>query len=305
METRIKERTESYVSIEVKIPYGSTMLSTEENIQQCLNEAGKLATECALSRYDTDGSPIEVAKIRHTSKGLSSKYYQTPYGEVYLQRHVYQSASGGSTYCPLDKEAGIIVSSTPKFAKMVSSKYSRNTAHEVKKDLSENHGRHVARSYIQNVSEAISKFIESRPGWTYSVPVAPGDVSGISISLDATCMLLCEKGYRQAVVGSISMYNCEGERLYTRYTAQAPEQGKERFHKKFTREIKSIKRLYPDVRYTGVADGAADNWTFLQEHTDTQVLDFFHACEYVSDVSKAASNDLLRVRHGMKKPGIH
>jgi hypothetical protein len=38
----------------------------------------------------------------------------------------------------------------------------------------------------------------------------------------------------------------------------------------------------------GIADGAADNWTFLESHVKEQVLDFFHACEYLSKASKAA-----------------
>jgi hypothetical protein len=289
MEAQIKESTDSYCVIEMKVPYSSTMLSTEENIQQCLNEAGKLATGCALSRFDTDGSPIKVAKIRYTSKGLSAKYYQTPYGDVYLQRHVYQNSSGGSTYCPLDQSANIIISSTPKFAKMVSSKYSRGGSAEVQKDLSENHNRHVARSYIQNVSQSVGEIIESRPNWTYAIPVATRVVFFVAISLDGTCMLLCaDGGYRQAMVGSISLYDSSGERLYTRYTAMPPEHGKSRFYDTFTRDIKSVKRLYPNAKYIGVADGAADNWTFLNEHTETRVLDFFHACEYLAKVSNAA-----------------
>jgi hypothetical protein len=289
MEAHIKESTDSYCVIEMKVPYSSTMLSTEENIQQCLNEAGKLATGCALSRFDTDGSPIKVAKVRYTSKGLSAKFYQTPYGEVYLQRHVYQTSSGGSTYCPLDRDANIIISSTPKFAKMVSSKYCGNGSADVQKDLSENHNRHVARSYIQNISQAVGQIVESRPNWRYSIPVEPILVYFVAISLDGTCMLLCDDGgYRQAMVGSISLYDSTGERLYTRYTAMPPEHGKGRFYETFTRDIKSVKRLYPHAKYIGVADGAADNWTFLKEYTQTQVLDFFHACEYLTRVSHAA-----------------
>jgi hypothetical protein len=46
--------------------------------------------------------------------------------------------------------------------------------------------------------------------------------------------------------------------------------------------------LYPNADYVGVADGAPDNWTFLQSHVDEQILDFFHASEYLSKASKAA-----------------
>jgi len=289
MEAHVKESTDTYCVIEMKIPYSGTFLKTEENIQQCLNEAGQLATGCALSCFDTDGSPIKVAKIRYTSKGLSAKYYQTPYGDVYLQRHVYQSSSGGSTYCPLDHDAQIIVSSTPKFAKMVSSKYSRNASSDVQKDLSENHQRFVARSYIQNISQSVGQIIESRPSWKYAIPVSPSLVSFIAISLDGTCMLLSDGGgYRQAMVGSISLYDSKGDRLYTRYTSMPPEYGKNRFYDIFIRDIKSVKRHYPKAIYIGVADGAADNWTFLKEYTQMQVLDFFHACEYLAKASNAA-----------------
>jgi hypothetical protein len=265
------------------------MLETEENIQMSLNEAGKLATESALSRYDTDGSPITVAKIRYTSKGLSAKHYQTPYGELYLQRHVYQNYKGGSIYCPLEQGASIIGgTTTPRFAKIVSGKYSRMGSSGVQKDLQESNGRSVARCYVQDISEAVGAIVASRPNWTYAVPVVPKDVAVIAISLDGTCMMISGDGYRQAMVGSISFYNSAGERLYTRYTAMPPQSGKTRFYEDFKREIKTIKKLYPNATYVGVADGAADNWTFLREHVQTQILDYFHAAEYLSTVSQAA-----------------
>jgi len=33
-----------------------------------------------------------------TSMGLVPKYYQTPYGEVEIERHLYQTSSGGQTF---------------------------------------------------------------------------------------------------------------------------------------------------------------------------------------------------------------
>jgi hypothetical protein len=288
-EAQVFENNDSYVAIMVKVPYSGNMLLTEENIQRSLNEAGKLATSCALSRFDTDGSPVNVAKIRYTSKGLTPKYYQTPYGEVYLQRHVYQNSSGGSTYCPLERDAHIIGgTTTPRFAKMVSSKYSHMSAVEVRDDLRDNHFRNIASCYVQNLSESVGDIVASRPNWTYAVPVEPANVASVGLSLDGACMLISGDGWRQAMVGSISLYDGDGERLYTRYTAMSPESGKGRFREIFTRDIKTIKRLYPSATYVGVADGAADNWTFLEEHVEHKILDYFHATEYLSSASKAA-----------------
>ena len=286
---QLVEKTESYVALMVKIPVTGNMLLTEENIQKGLNEAGKLATSCALSGFDTDGSPIEVAKIRYTSKGPTSKYYQTPFGEVYLQRHVYQNSSGGSTYCPLERDAHIIGgTTTPRFAKMVSNKYSKMSARDVHADLRENHFRTIAGCYVQDLTEEVGKIVDSRPNCSYTIPIDPSNVASIGISLDGACMYISGDGYRQAMVGSISLYDFNGERLYTRYTSMSPEYGKNRFHAVFERDIKSIKRLYPKAIYVGIADGAADNWTFLKKYVQIQILDYFHATEYLSDASKAA-----------------
>jgi hypothetical protein len=43
------------VSILVTIPISNDMLLTEEAIQSSINEAGFLATQHALSQFDTDG----------------------------------------------------------------------------------------------------------------------------------------------------------------------------------------------------------------------------------------------------------
>ena len=279
------------VQVFIPIPEGKEsigMLEREELIQQGINQAGQLATEYALSQFDTDGTPITVKGEKYTSKGQVSKSYQTPYGEVVLCRHVYQTNAGGCTFCPLENDARIITSATPKLSKMVSSKYSESGATQVQKDLEDNHGRHLSKHYIQTLSQSIGSLIAEKKNWKYDIDVSSDYVKTVSISLDGTCMLLCNNGYRQAMVGSISLYYFGGERLYTRYTALPPEYGKERFYKAFDREIQNVRKLYPNADYVGVADGAVDNWTFLQSRVDEQILDFYHASEYLTKASKAA-----------------
>ena len=50
----------SRVKIEVTIDLSRSMLTSEENIQQTLNETGCIATEAALKYLDTDGSQINI-----------------------------------------------------------------------------------------------------------------------------------------------------------------------------------------------------------------------------------------------------
>jgi hypothetical protein len=143
MEAKIIKKDSNSVTVCVTIPLSADMLSSEELIQQGVNMAGLLATEHALSRFDTDGTPIKVGDKKYTSKGQSSKTYQCAFGEFELFRHVYQSNEGGSTYCPTDHDGRILVCSTPKFAKMVSQKYSQFGSLKVQRDLKENHARSI------------------------------------------------------------------------------------------------------------------------------------------------------------------
>jgi hypothetical protein len=112
------------------------------------------------------------------------------------------------------------------------------------------------------------------------------------------------------MVGSISLYYFGTERIYTRYIALPPEYGKEQFYKAFDNEIKNVRKLYPNASYVGLADGASDNWTFLQPRVDEQILDFYHASEYLSQTSKAAfkrpdqaSQWLEKACHTLKEEG--
>jgi hypothetical protein len=282
----IKTDSESVtLRMEVTIPLKKGMLDMEDAIQQAVNEAGVTCTKYALSQFDTDGKPIVVGDRKYTSKGRVSKTYQCPFGEFSLCRHVYQSNAGGSTYCPLDNDARILVYSTPKFAKMASMKYSQSSAKHVQRDLKENHGRHISHTYIQNISKAVSEVAASK-SWKYSTGVPVPDVLYIAVSLDGTCMLLREDGWRQAMAGSISLYNNEGERIHSTYLAQSPEYGKETFYRELKQEIEAMKKTYPNKKCIGIADGAADNWKFLKSFADVEVPDFFHASEYLTKVSK-------------------
>jgi hypothetical protein len=81
--------------------------------------------------------PITVADTKLTSKGRLPKDYQTPYGVATVRRDVYQSSRGGETFCPLDRAARIVVSPTPRFAKMVAHKYAEFGSARVIADIGE------------------------------------------------------------------------------------------------------------------------------------------------------------------------
>src|ERR671921_556244 len=171
MNATIIARTPTSFTVQVEVPYNGSMLDFEETLQQRLNEAGVIATAEGLQQFDTDGSPITVGPVKLTTKGPIEKDYQTPYGVATVARHVYQGPQGGPTYCPLDRDARIVVSSTPRFAKMIAHKYAEFGSGRVIIDLEENHGRKVARSFVQNVADAVATVALAREEtWGYALP---------------------------------------------------------------------------------------------------------------------------------------
>lgn len=288
MSATIIERQETGVTIQIHIPLSRSMLDTEEAIQQGLNQAGVLATAEALKQFDTDGSPLLIGSTRWTSKGQEPKTYQSPYGEVQIERHVYQTGEGGTTYCPLERDARIILTSTPRFAKQVSNKYGEGPAARVVKDLTFNHGRPVSAAFVQDTAQAVASVVQIKEEqWHYATPKLKEPVHSIGVGVDGTCMFVVDEGKRQAMVGSISLYDKEGERLHTTYVAATPEYGKETFYQRMAREIEHVKGVYPQAHTSGIADGSEDNWTFLRQYTQDECVDFYHVTGYLGWAAKA------------------
>ena len=73
----------------------------------------------SLKRFDADGSPITIGNVKYTSRDVVPRIYETPYGEIEVERHVYQTSKGGKIFCPLKHAAKIIQSATPQFAKQI------------------------------------------------------------------------------------------------------------------------------------------------------------------------------------------
>jgi len=282
MVAEITRRDGDSVTISVTVRLGGPMLEAEEAIQDALNEAGMLLEQENLVRFDTDGSPIQVGPVRLTSKGRSPQVYETPYGPVRVERHVYQTAQGGKTYCPLEDDARLILNATPRWAKVVSYKYASLGADSVVDDLRECNGRTISNRYCKMLGDAVGTFATAKEAsWNYELPEFDRPVASASVGVDGTCMLLVDDGWRVAMTGTIALYDSEGERLHTIYLGATPEYGKEEFHTRFLRELARVKAQYPDISYIGLGDGAADNWSFLSPITDRQLVDFYHASEYV------------------------
>lgn len=288
MPATLIEHKESTLTIQLTVELTGQMLADEQALQQSLNEAGQIAMGPMLKQFDTRGEPIRVGGVKHTVKHYAPQTYETPYGPVQVQRHTYQSSQGGRTYVPLEHDARMILNSTPRYSQIVSGKYARLGADAICEDLLECNGRTLSRNYAKKLSDFVGSVAQCHETeWEYDLPALDRPVASVGLGLDGTCILMHEDGWREAMCGSIALYDADGERLHTIYAAATPEYGKERFHAKFAREIERVKERFPGALYVGVADGAKDNWVFLEPYTDRRIVDFYHAREYISKAATA------------------
>ena len=90
-------------------------------------------------------------------------------------------------------------------------------------------------------------------------------------------------GWAEASVGVITFYDAHGRRVGTRRYARMPEQNKETTKSWLRAELEHIRCERPDLRVVAIADGAANNWSFLETLcANHEVVDFFHTAEHLS-----------------------
>lgn len=290
-ETRLNP--DGTVTYSITLPQASadlSMLEQEERLMEALNAVGRAGARHLLGAFDAHGQPLVHEQRNWTSKGKVAKIYETPWGEVLLERHLYQTSSGGATFCPLEGRARILGgTATPHLARSLGHKYANSNARAVVRDLQENHGRKLAPSYVADIAQAVAEaagqpVVEQN---AHAPQSAPREVASAVLGLDGTCALFCQEGFKQCMVGTIALYDGAGERLETIYLGQAPQMGKGEFLQRLDAEWQRMRQHYPKASRVALSDGARDYEPWLAERTDWQILDFYHASGHLAAAAPA------------------
>jgi len=175
---------------------------------------------------------------------------------------------------------------------MLTWKYANLSGKQTQTDLSENHNLKVSTKLIQSVNERVGDIlIAKEQKWKYADPLLEDQVFRIGISRDGTSIPIKKERYKEAMTGTIALYNKEGDRLHTIYIGCPPEHGKAVFDYVFSQEIERIQHKYPKADMIGLADGAKENWSFLKKYTSVQILDYWHATQYLAAYAKVAYSE--------------
>ena len=263
----------------------------ELQVRDLLKLIGQELTVQLLRSKEVDAPSLELGGETYYRKEASPAHYQTLYGEVVVSRHLYQTSAGGATLCPLELNCQLSFgSATPLLAEVVSFKLASATAGEVEQDLAKSHGVSLSDTYLRQLAQQVGQIaVEKRAAWHLEAAAAPAPVALIATGVDGTMLPLVSEAYKEAMCGTIALYDETGERLHTEYLGTMPEAGKATFAQLFTSRVAQVKEFYPDALHVGLGDGAQWNWDFFATHYPEAVwvLDFYHAATHLHAAAEA------------------
>jgi hypothetical protein len=284
-----------------------------------------------LARYDVSVDAVESDGTVYRRALKSRATYLSAAGPVAVERHRYRPP-GRSTksICPVELGAGIIGGLwTPRAARQGAFGLAHLTPRECAAWFGEFGALQPSASTLDRVAKVLNANWEAdRPTWEAALraPERGGEAAvTMAVSLDGVMTpmrkdSLCAaetraeakgpskakdsakskgKDYREAACGTLSLYNPEGERLSTVRYGRMPQRKKAVLCGELEAESQHLMAQRPDLQVVKLADGAEENWRFL-EHLDLGleaseasavesgcIVDFYHAADHLSDACVA------------------
>lgn len=231
----------------------------------------------------------------------------TLFGDVAVKRPLFRAVRNGVTRCLVSERSGLVAGYwTQGAAKVVASAVAEMPMARAESFFADIGLAPGSRSSMLRLAGALSDLWEKdREAHEQAVREAtpiPPEATTAALSLDGVMVLMSDSdrvekkaaakargypdkgpaGFREASVGVVSFYDVEGNRLATRRYGRMPEADKATTKAWLARELAHLRKLRPDLVSVAIADGAANNWSFLSTlGADHEVVDFYHAVEHL------------------------
>lgn len=251
----------------------------------------------------------------------------TMFGHVYVQRPLFRSVRNGPTRCVVSEGAELLSGLWMPRAASVAARCASVMPMKAATDLFSQIGiigasRSSVLRLVQHVSELWEGDREKHEQAMRQEAEIPESATAATFSLDGVMIMTVDSdrgskkeeacaqgripkgpaGWREASVGVVTFYDKDGERVGTRRYARMPEADKLTTKQWIRNEFESVKQLRPTIKTMALADGAANNWTFLESlGADHELVDFFHTCEHLHrHVSTATGAATLETQGKLK-----
>ena len=273
----------------------------ELRVRETMNALACELLGAVIEKRDDGASRIERDGQSWFRVAATPRTIMTSLGPLTYRRARYRSGAIGSSPVPVDESLGLVDDYlTRPAAELGLLMMGHCTAREAAAFFAKIGGMTPSVSTLQRLTRTMHERWETLgPETLDSIRDAEGvphEAVSASVSLDGVMVPLragedgrAEASWREAACGTVSFHDARGERLKTLYLGRMPESGKVTLKAQLASEVAHIRQLRPDVRIVAIADAAADNWTFLETLSpETEVIDFWHACEHLRTASDHA-----------------
>ena len=248
-----------------------------------------VAAERAVLAGELQGLDVDVPEVTIGGRCLrrvlrSTETYLSGVEPITVQRTLYRAGSEPAVVA-LELRAGIVAGHwTPLAARQASVLVAHMTPQESVDTLRELGNMSPSRSSLDRLPKHLSSRWE-QDRERFEDALREAQEAGRATKGPA--------GFREVGCGTVSCYDGDGERLGTLRMGRMPEANKATLKQMLSAEVEAVLAQRPDLEVVKLADGARDNWSYLDElapqaASSVTLVDFFHAAEQLRAAVDAA-----------------
>jgi hypothetical protein len=290
--------------------------SFELTLRDMLMEVENEVIGAELAKFDVNVPVVLIDDVEHRRVLRGSAIYQTSAGKVSVERTLYRRAAGEATVVPLDLRAGIVAGAwTPRAAKQAVFAVAHMPISAAEQMFVEVGCMTPPGSSLERLNvEAGDTWEKHRVEFEEQLReelAVPAQAVTVAVSLDGVMVPMRDgdragkraraaeegkqasgpAGFKEAGCATLSFYDADGNRLETIRQGRMPRSGKPELKGWLVGELFAALARKPGLQVVKLADGALDNWEFLEGETlpgGMSVVDFFHAVEHLAEALTSA-----------------
>lgn len=311
----------------------AAMYQFEHALQKLLQRFGRTMVEWTVNQLEPEPLPAqtrldgEFYRLRPKSPRRS---LDSLFGPVQLWRYRYEALEPGEpSRFPLEERLGVEAQrATPALAERVAWWSVGQTQSQVSAILRRDHDVRWSAETLRRVTRSMSEgMVEHREAaqtaklqeWLDEAEKRGGPHRPVlSVGRDGVMVpVRHEKDYREASTGTVSVIDGHGQRVGTVYLGRMPEKDQKTLSRQMTSLIvhvlAALTGVLPRLHY--VTDGGHEPTRYFREVlrklcdprrpgrllTWTRVIDFYHACGYITKMSEALFHSAVRATSWARK----
>ena len=283
--------------------YRNDPLEAESAVRDMIFGMTRSVLADAFAALDGHGDAVEADGRTYRKAEVTPGRAMTMFGPVDFLRSRYRPSGTGASLVPAEAVLGLTACGlTPAAAGLSMYLMSGLTARESADAWRRLCGTGPSTASLVRLSGEAGTCIEACSGALLGdlreQEEMPAEAVSLLVSLDGVMMRMnaetadgkaTDAGWREASCGVVALVDAEGNMLESRVFGRLPEAGKASLKSQLKAEAFHWLDLNPDLKLAAVADGAKDNWPFLESLCpDVSLIDFWHATQHLSAAADAA-----------------